>query len=150
MPMGKNSAPAIKKPHMSAAKQVKICVSHAKKQTATIVKPTVDSITSPYLSIDSIVSTLSPVVLCIRRMIPAVTLVLPLRMRLTDGAVISKALASDASFRKSHSVIKKSKSLCGYNRALIVVRMEFGHHHSLQRVRLLAERHALSSTPGSV
>jgi hypothetical protein len=30
--MGKNRAPAIKKPHIACEKQVKMCVSHAKKQ----------------------------------------------------------------------------------------------------------------------
>jgi hypothetical protein len=48
MPIGKNNAPAIKKPHKPAAKHVKICVNHAKKH----VKPAIHHpISTPFRKI---------------------------------------------------------------------------------------------------
>ena len=37
--MGKNRAPAIKKPHIACEKQVKMCVSHAKKHAHPSMYP---------------------------------------------------------------------------------------------------------------
>lgn len=37
--MGKHKAPAIKKPHIECAKQVKMCVSHAKKHAHPSMYP---------------------------------------------------------------------------------------------------------------
>ena len=39
MPIGKKIAPAIRKPQRPAAKQVKMCVSHAKKQSNAMIAP---------------------------------------------------------------------------------------------------------------